>query len=252
MALKLLTNRAWADCSTFKVTNSSDVETADTLTLNMVGGARHLAFTQAGTAGLRVVYVNKNNKLTFDTFVMVNASAHVGHAFQLISVASYPGTLTTHVTSTNWAPTLVNGGRDFVQGGLSVTNAEAVGIVLDSGTGGAYTKTINKLYFSTAFALPQFGGMQMSPNWTTITVKRTRYAVDEQRTLTITGLTKAQVSTLQSLPNLLTEPCFIWDDAGQFFSENLYHALITQMSVNQQFNDLYSVTFTLYRLRRYV
>lgn len=252
MALKILVNHAWAGCADFLVTNGSDVETADTLTRNMVGGARHLTFTQAGTAGLRIVYVNKSAKLSFDTFVMVNASRHLGHAFQLVSWATYTGTLTQHVNESNWAPTLVNGGRDYVEGGFSASNVDALGIVLDSGSGGAYTKTLNQLYFSTAFTLPYFGSMSMTPTWTAVAVGRQRYHVDERRALVIPGLTKTQKETLLELPNLRTQPFFIWDDSGDYFSENLYHCVCTSLGIAQEMDELYTASFELYRLRRYV
>lgn len=47
------------------------------------------------------------------------------------------------------------------------------------------------------------------------------------------------------------EPCFLWDEEGQMFAENLYHCVVTRAAISQMANDLYSVAFEVQRLRRY-
>lgn len=250
MSFFILTNTARERAALLQATDSSDVATDATGIKNVSGGPRHLSWTQSGTGERRIAYINKTNKFTVDTFIMTRADRHVGHEFKLRSWSAYPGTSTDHVNSSNWAPTLVGvGSNDFVQTGLTITAAEAVGIVLAAGTAGAYTKTVSQLFFGTAFNLPEPRSVSVQMQWQTVTLGRKSYLLRERRSFTLENISRAEVETLQALPN--DEPLFFYDSTGIVFADKLYHCLLTDVAIQPAQNDNHNVSIEISQLRHY-
>lgn len=255
MTLRLCVNNAFNDCSALLVTDTSHAATTDADgVFSVVGSPRHLSWTQSGTGGRIVAYVNKAANLAFDTFIMTRADRHVGHEFRLRSYATYTSSSTDHISSSNWAPTLVGvRSQDFITTAYSQTGRAALGIYLSDGTGGAYSKSVAPFYFCSSFVFPsaQSVGVQMRPYFQGLTNGRNWYLFEEVLTLNIDGLTRAQVDTLQMMPRLMSEPSFLYDDSGYLLADYLWHGLVTSLTVAQAQNDFHSISLEFARLRSY-
>lgn len=251
MSFSLIANTAGRAAALVQATDSSNVATDASKIRNIVGGPRHLSWQQTGTAARRLVYVNKTNKLSADTFVMVRADRHVGHSFTLSSWSSYPSTKVDHVTSSNWAPTLVGrNSTDFIQTGLSISATEAVGVLLDSGTAGAYTKTVGQLYFGTAIALPEPLNSTIEETARSESFHRAVYTVREERSLIFRLISRATLAALEALP--VGEPVFLYDSLGKVLAANLYHCVITALNAQATGDDTFDVLMEVAQLEHYV
>lgn len=254
MTFQLLVNSINDQAAVARVTDSSDVEVAaEQPNISVItGGPRHLQLAQSGTAARRYVYINKTTAMSFDSLVMVRADRHVGHSVAFRWWSNYTSTSTDISTSSNWAPTLVGPlSQDYIVTGLSVSTAQAAGVVLDSGSGGAYTKKLAQLFFANSFSFPQPPAVRRSVVFGPIVIGRQHYLIDERITFSWPLLTRAQVNTLQQLPRLLSEPCFIYDSSGRFIPEKLLHIMITKLSVVAEYNDLHRVEMECFLLRQY-
>lgn len=254
MTFQLLVNSIWDQSAVARVTDGSDAEVAaEQPNVSVItGGPRHLTLTQSGTAARRYVYINKTTPMSFDSLVMARADRHVGHSVAFRWWSNYTSTSTDLVTSTNWAPTLVGPrAQDYILTGLSVATAQAAGVVLDSGSGGAYTKKLSQLFFCNSFSFPQAPTVRTISAFGPIVIGRQHYLVNEQLQIVWPQLTRAQVNTIQALPRVLTEPCFLYDSTGRFLIDKLLHVMITRLSVVAEFNDLHRLTMECFALRQY-
>lgn len=255
MTLRLCTNNAFEDCSNILVSDTSHSLTTDTDGIwSVASGPRHLCWTQSGTAGRILAYVNKSGNLAWDTFIMTRADRHSGHEFRLRSYATYSSSSTDHISSSNWAPTLVGArSQDFVTTAYSGSSLQALGIYLSDGTGGAYAKSVYPFYFCSSFSFPQTRDIAVTFQnlWLDGIVNRHLYRFEERVTLVVNKLTRANVQSLQALPKLLTEPCFLYDDSGYLLSDYLWHGLITRLNISQPQDDFHTVTLEFSRLRSY-
>lgn len=255
MSLSVLVNNAWQQAAQFKVTDLSDVATSDTdASDNVVRGARHLGYAQIGTGARRFAYVNKAGGMSADTMVLIDAIKHATHSINVKSWTAFPGTSSSHFSSTNWAPTLIGpNSRDVLMSIGAQSAKHGFGIELDSGTGGAYTKLVTKLFFGTLMPLnynPQ-QSFESAPFWGTVVVRRQSYLVEYAATLAFEHLTSVEFDAWQSLYKLLEEPFFLYDPDGTRLPEKLWHVVLPEFTATPLFNNLWNLQLTFYRLRTY-
>ena len=251
MALKLIVNSVWQNCPQVKVTDLSDAATADTDNpANFVGGPRHIRYAQSGTGDRRFVYVNKAGGLTCDTLVIADASSFVGHGVQVHSWATYTGATTVAFSASAFAETLYGpNGSDWVASLGTISSKQAFGVDIFAGTGGAFSKVVNKIFFGTAYTFNYNYDLQISPNWSRVLLRRQSYLTEYQATLSVEGLSKTELDSFQALYNLLEEPFFLWDSDGTRLSQRLWYVITLELRISPRFDDLYDVSFVLYRLR---
>lgn len=254
--IQLLVNSVWGDAAQLRVTDSSDVETSDGAGVqNITSGPRHLEWTQDGTAERRLVYVEKGGTLTYDTVVVTRADRYETHGVQIADYATYTGSATTRFTSTNFAETLIGeDSLDYVlEIGSTISSKQAVSLTLSSGTGGAYSKTVNKFYACSSLELNNVKSAAVRPEKraTSVIIDRRAYQVSKGVRLQFEMVTDSQLNSLDTLYRLREEPFFIYDSSGLWLQEKLLHVVLSGAPVVKSFNDLHEVELNLKTLRRY-
>lgn len=251
MALKVLVNTAWQQAAALFVTDLADAATTDSAQLsNVVGGPLHLAWTQSSNTDRRIVYVNKSGGITVDYLVMVNAAAYNGHGVDVRSWATYTGASTAISTSSNFAGTLIGEKtKDYVLSLGAQSNKQAVGVDIYAGSGGNYTKTVNKIFFASAFTLNYPVDLAQVSAWGSTVIKRQAYHYSEALTLQIEPMTKAEWQSLQGLYRIKEEPFFLYDPEATRLMDGLWYVVTQSLTAEPLYNDHYRVTWNLLRLR---
>lgn len=249
--MKLIVNSILEDTAVIKVTDGSDTnQTAETETAKLISkGPRHLYQTQTGTGARRYVYINTAGGLSCDTCVIVRADRHNGKAVKIKKWSDYTASVTDVYSSGTWAPTLLGPlSQDAILENLGISSVEAVGLEL----GSTYSKTISQVYFGTAFVFDSMTSAKISLDWDRIQLGKQSLLTDYSVAITAAMLTRAEVNTFESLFNLTTEPCFLYDSDEVWLPDKLWHVAIPSYSIQPLVNDLYDVSFTAHRLRAYL
>lgn len=129
------------------------------------------------------------------------------------------------------------------------SNKEGFGMLSGAGTLGAYEEQVPAVYFDTAFELP-------NPEWPVVerpaygVVKKERQYFKTERAaqLTIPFLTRSQVEQIKAMD--LDEPIFVYDSEGSHLHDKLWHCIATVSDI-AEFDDQYTMTLSLQRLRHY-
>ena len=246
MAIEILPNSAWGNAARVLATNTSDVALADQVGIeNVTGGPRYLSYAGAGTGNLRVVYVNKSGGIQYDRVVIAKASNHLGHFVRLRDWLTYPSTTAPAFTDDPFNEPLVGPrGEDFVYSAGLSASLQAVGLELDSGAGGSYSKVVHQVFFSTAFTLSDVRGVTRTrlPKFSRYAIKRKSYQVREEVQIVAIGLTRAQAQAFQQLYRLREEPLYIYDSQGIQIREKLLYGLVQSYQVGVPFHDLHTLT----------
>lgn len=251
MALKVLVNTAWQQAAALFITDLADAATTDSAqSANIIGGPLHLSWTQSGTTDRRLVYVNKSGGITVDHMVMVNAAGNNGHGVDVRSWATYTGASTAISTTTNFAASLIGEkSKDYVLALGTQSNKQAVGIDLYGGTGGAYAKTVNKIFFASAFTLSYPMQLATSAAWGSIVIQRQNYHYSEALSLLIEPMTKAEWQSLKGLHKITSEPFFLYDPEATRLLDGLWYCVTQQLTAEPLYDDYYRVNWTVLRLR---
>lgn len=251
MSIVLLPNNVWAASALTDVTDLSDSSiAADRANAeNLAGGPRSLPFTSSVTSGIRTVYVNKAGTLSATHAVLARADLHIGKGVDVRSWTSYPSTFIQEYSFPSFSPTLVGKrSQDFVAT-LSATGKQAFGMSFVD----TYAKTIGKVFFSNGVTLPYSQEVQTKhlgfPSRSTY--RRQTYLIDEQWQFTFLGVTRADVAAFEAIPNLLSEPMFVYDPSGAQIPYFLIHGIITTRKVASFADDLHTLTFTMDALRQW-
>lgn len=251
MALQVLVNTAWQQAAALFVTDLADVATTDSSgAVNVVGGPLHLNWTQTGTSDRRIVYVNKSGGISVNYLVMVNAAAYNGHGVDVKSWSTYTGAATTISSTANFAGTLIGEKtKDYVLSLGTQASKQAVGVDLYGGTGGNYTKTVNKIFFAQAFALTYPNEIAQSSAYGVTTIKRQAYHYSEALSIKLEPMTKAEWQSLQGLYRIKEEPFFLYDPEATRLLDGLWYVVTQSLNAEPLGNDYYRVNWTMLRLR---
>lgn len=258
MSLQILTNTVFRDCAQLKVTDTAEVATTDTTGLeNVTGGQRWQYWTSGTTADRRIAYINKNGGLACSHVVLTRADLHQNHQIQIHSWSNYTSSATTEYDSgASFAPTLIGPfAQDYVWDltAASITNKQAMTMAFVAGTGGAYTKKVHQLYFSSALTLNYPGSITIERQKfpTMYLYDRQSYLVDSEFQILAASLTEAEVNTFNNLYMLQRRPIFIYDSAGTLITFKLLHCIIKDFKVVESFHDTYDVQLDVLSLRQW-
>jgi len=250
MSLKIIPNTVWSQAVQLKVTDTSNSATTDGDKLaNVTTGGRQLSWTQSGTAGRRIVYVNKDGAIDYDTFIVTDADNHNTHKVEIVEWTTYTSTAADEFSSTNFAETLVGrNSTDWIyERSTEATNLQALGLELDDGTGGAYAKTVGKIYAGTAIEYTYGFSLERKRFYKfRINEKGNQaYAVIESVKLTFNNFSDTLFDSLDNLYRNTTDPIFVYDTTGNEITEKLLHCLIVAKPVVHDFNDIRTITLDL-------
>lgn len=251
MSIVLLPNNVWTSSAQADVTDLSDVSvSADSANAeNFAGGPRSLSFVSSGTGGIRTVYVNKSGTLAATHVVLARADLHTGMGVDVRSWSSYPSTFIQEYSFPTFGETLVGKRSQDLVKTLSVSSKQALGMSFTS----TYTKTIGKMFFSNGVTLPYSQQVQIRhlgfPS--RYTYRRQMYLVDEEWRFAFAGLSRAEVQAFEAIPNLMSEPMFVYDSTGTQIPYYLIHGIIVDRHVASFADDMHTLTFTMDALRQW-
>lgn len=253
MALKLISNTAWRDCAQLSITDTSHAETTSekARAINVTGGPRSLSWTQSGTGDRIISYINKAGTLAADTLVVTRANNFNGHEVRVRSYSTYSSTPSDILNTASFAQSLVGpDGTDWVYEFSAVASKQALSLYLGAGSGGAYTKTVGAVYFSTALSLDYPSSMTIGPldSRTVHVVHGNAYRVHRTISLQFSMLTQAQVQTIEQFYKMTREPIFIYDSTGNWIFRNLAYVAIVDVKRLQRLNDFYPISLELVEL----
>jgi hypothetical protein len=254
MPVQLLVNTAALNCMLATVTDTSDGSTGDEAGIeNIMGGTgRHLRHVSGSTGDRRYVYINKAGGLSCDYVVIVNADRHSTHGVTIRSWSSYPASSTVEFSQSNFIPIPLAGptSRDWYRA-QPISNKQALGIDLTAGALGAYTKTVNQIFFSSKFTLskPDRPQRKILATPSNVSFGTKKYEVQEQIALPVADLRLSEIQTLERFRRLREEPVFVLDESGVIFPEILLHCLVTSIQVTGVHNDICNAVFNLMVLR---
>lgn len=259
MPLQILANTVWEDAALVQVTDTIGGLTADSFGVeNVTGGQRwHQWRSIAATTDRRLVYVNKSGNLECTHVVLSRADLHSGHQLLIHSWDNYTSSSTEEYDSgSDFDPTFLGPrSQDYVWdlSDASISSKEALSMTFAAGAGGDYTKIVSKLYFSQAVTLENPGPIQIRPVPfpTPYTAERQSHLVDEQWTFTATDIPRATIAAFEALPNLKTDPLFIYDADATLIPFGLLHGIVVDYTVNAFFDDKHALTMNVFALRQW-
>lgn len=254
MSLLILPNSAWQYAAQIKPTDTSNVNTTDTVGIeNVVGGHRH-HFWQTSTADRRLVYVDLSARMNATHCIVAGATDFANHSFKVLSWSDYSATMTTEYDSgaAFAGPYVGKQSSDFIyEFAARRTAREGFGIELAAGTGGGWIKTVNKMYFADAFTI-NFGSIvRFTPSRfpERYTYRKQTYLIEERWSLVADNLTAAEKASFEGIYNLHDEPVFIYDSSGDIIPYKLLHGMISNYIVTALFNDMYRIDFEVLAIR---
>lgn len=258
MALKIITNTVWRDSAVIWEETSGTYETVDKL-INVTGGQRYLQCNNTGIATgastFDIYYVNKSGGLDADTVILTHANEHATHGVTINSYATFGGGATSILSDSNFAG--ANAGNDYILEFTEKTNQQALEVQFSSGTGGSYIPIVTGVILGSSTSLSCIEpNVEFMPEARKIKLCKSYYEVTDKITFTATNLTKAEIDELENQYNLNEEPFFIYDDEAAILDDSLWHVVMPEKIVIQEWTDRngdsgYSVQFKCYRLREY-
>lgn len=255
MSILLLANSGWRYAAQIKPTDASDVNTTDTTGIqNVVAGPRHINWVSGSTAVRRLAMVDISGRINCTHVVLADASNFNNHQISVLSYSAYPATPTTEYTSADpfVGPYIGKRSTDFVVPfAARKTALQAVVLNLLSGTGGVYTKTVNKFYVADSLTLsyPGVTGYRPLKFPSRFVYKQNAWLVEDEWSFSASGLTQDEKNTFEGIYLLKQEPVFLYDAAGTLISYKLLHGIITNHQFVQSHDNLYNLRFSISTLR---
>lgn len=263
MSIKLLANTVWRDAVNLVAATSSGgpFTTVAADSLNAIAAAeghRGLIWKSTDATTKALMYINPAGNLTADACVLVRADYALTHNIYLRYWSTLRTPWSTAATETGFSQSLMGPrAQDYVWEFTQVANQKAWGIEFEDGAGGAWTEKAGKVYFCQAFTfggLPEDGAIaQFSPAWRSMPYGKEVYLVEMAGVFRFTDLTQSDVDSFHALTGLpdLKQPVFLYDSGATIIAAKLWHCVIPNISIEQDQNDLYTITLETYRLRHY-
>lgn len=249
MPLQVVTNTAWRDSQdTIYATGATHLEGAAE---NITYGPRFLTWKwKHFGAGEHMQYQRSDNAFAFDTLVLAGARSILG---QTLEWRSYDGTDTTvHATDTPASGDMVGiNSEDYIlQLDTEVTGARRVGVTF---TALVHPVKLAAMYIGTAHELSEIADcrIERANRYSSSYLKRVPYAYCETANIVCEGVSTAEYQAFEQLYRVHTDPVFVYDPNGDYFRDQLWHCIIGPTRVVEKFNDLYTLSLSLYRLRAY-
>lgn len=231
--IHLLANTIYDQAAEVRVTNDSLVAADTDFKLNVTGGQRHLKWRQTSAAKRLINYTEPGAGLSARFVVLTNANIFEGHAIAIQSWTSLWSGNVVHFTSSGTFSETKYGPKnhDWVYDLGTLTGKAAIGIEMNDGTGGSYVRKCGKLYFSDPVS---FDGFASKPEYAnqneTLLVGEQAYQIDETMRCSFGPITRAQVESIQNLPDIGKEPFFLYDEDGHALHETLLHVIALDYS----------------------
>lgn len=256
--IHFLSNTAGRAATKILVTNNVDVEqTAEYGGIrNILGGGRHLVYTQTGTVTRRLVYLNKGGTLSFNYLFIRNSNYNSGNTINIRQWTTYSSSGSNLMTSVNLNSYRV--GRTLRDSIVPVSNSgtiEACGI--EGGNG--YQANYGQIFFSQAVSVDAIGGgfaytRQVLPERSQqIKHMHNWYHLEAIRDI-ILVLDKATIASYWKIPK--EDPLVIYDDAsnggvGALIPDKAIYGIILSEKIYPVANDLYQLSITFGELREW-
>lgn len=252
MSIRVITNTVYGQ-------TTEDIQSDVTATLegapqNLTFGPRYLGYKFSVVADDDHFYYKRgtSNQFRYDTIVMAGAHNLDGQEYLWIG---YDGTTTTtHETVVISSSNLTGiNNEDYISVLPAViTGQRLTGIRISAPLNKSRIK-LNKLYIGESFVFdyPVACSISRVNRYSSVTVKRQPFKFIEQASLTFERVPSADFHLFENLYRVHSDACFIYDENADFLRDKLWHVIIGQVKVNERFNDLYTVTLPIYRLRNY-
>ena len=255
MGFDLLTNTAFQQCSRLIITDSSNVDLEAEDALSVSGGHMHLEYTQSGTAEERIIYDEGATGLSYDTVVAARADRYNTHGVDVREYTTYPGASSDEFTTTTFAETLVGYNSDIwvYERSTQATSLDAIGLILDNGTGGAYTKTVNKVVFANKLSFPNVQSFIRTPLRRDTIIERDGqpYQCDNQLIIQFKQVSDADLESFDKLFRVKEEPFFIYDSGGDWLTDKCWPVIMNGFSATHPYPDDNILTITVSKLKEY-
>jgi hypothetical protein len=254
VSIILLPNNVWAAAAQTDITNVAGASYAsEAATFEAIaGGPRSLSYSSTDTDARKFVYINKAGTLNYTHVIWARADLHnnASRGVQINSYSTFPSAGATEFSTGAFSQTLIGkNSQDWV---FPVSGSGKQGIELSLTTFG-YTKNVVKFFVSNGITLPNSQQVVTThlPYLARYTYRRQTYLIDEEWQFTFLEVTKAEVDAFESIPNLLSEPMFVYDTLGTQIPYSLIHGIITDHKVTAVYDDNHTVTFTMDALRQW-
>lgn len=251
--IHILSNTVGLQASKVLVTDASNVEKTDEVTRlrNIVGGGRHLFYTQTGTTTRRLVYLDEGKNLEFDFLYIRHASLNTGNTINVIEWSDYPGTSNTLSSSLDLDNYLV--GRHELDAIVPIENSgaiEAVGIELGNG----YTSKVGQVFFSKAVS---FDSIQVGASYSRqVANERQAQYKHYDNFFDLLSFYEVRIEATKSQYEQLKKlrfdlPVVIYDDEQALFGESAVHCIIRSYNANPIAEDSFYISLSLGELRQW-
>ena len=239
--LNLIINDVFEDCLML----DSDTSASGTDNLfSIAQGERYMSYnvSPAGT----ISYINKEGILTADTFILTRADLLVGENIYLKSYSSYSGSSTNVYNGASFNPTLVGyEDQDFYYEFTTEANKEAFGLQVPNNSKIYQAYLGTRLEFDFVNEVVEFEKISDR-----IYLDDRYYLVDEHYFISLTAVSQVQVEALKD-KDLSNKLVFLYDESGKHIPEKLLHGIILNKPKVEVFDDLYTVSWDIYRLKGY-
>ena len=251
MAIKFLSNTAWRDADSVHYPGLTSTSGHPE---NLTYGPRYLTWKWTWNSSLESFYYktdDNTDSIQFDMLAIAGAKNLVGETFRFQSEDA--GGATNHDVFTLSSGDLVGAdGEDYVFDIGSVTSGKRkVGLQYASGSPTLTLVKLYSVYIGQSVSLEYPQGISIEPFWNSVLIGRTNYKTSEHAVMRFAGVTRAELDSIQQMYRLHTDPIFVYDSTGNWFSDKLWHCLVGPLRSEATSDDLFNVTFDLYRIRNY-
>lgn len=235
MGIEILVNHAAANGGEMWASNgSSEVYYA-------AGGPRW-QYVTVGTS-FSLEYRNVYNQMTADRCVITRADRVAGESVAVYYKYNHTESA-TNLRSGTLTPNAGELTQDYVLEFVEKENCDVFGVAFS----GIFN--LGKVYFSSALSFASIiPVVKRETMHQTILLNKTPYAVDESIAITFDDVRKSEVAALKALPNLTTQPCFLYESTGTTIREKLMHVIIPTYNIRQLADDTYTVSIVAYKLQ---
>jgi len=224
-----------------------DYETSASGTANLLSvaeGDRYMSVTV--TPADTLSYIKKTGNLSADTLVLTRADLFVGDNITFKSYSGYPATSETIYDGTSFSPTLVgHESQDFYHEFTAISGKEAMGLQVPNNS------VIHQLYYGTRIEFDFISEVvEFEKVSERIQIEDRYYFADEHYFISLTAVTQAQVNSLNE-KDVTNKLVFLYDESGKHFPNKLLHGVILNKPKVEVFDDLYTVSWDIYRVKGY-
>lgn len=237
--LNLIVNDIWDDCLIL------DYLTASSGTTNLFSVAEGDRYLNVSTDGDTVSYINKSTTMTADTLIMTRADTLVGENVLFKNFSDYPSGESTIYNGTGFDPTLVGyEDQDFYYE-FTTASGDAFGVAMPADS------YLYQVYFGTRIEFDYINDViDFEPVSERVIVENKYYTVDQHYFITLTDVDSDSIAALNS-KELNNKLVFLYDESGKHFTDKLMHCIMVNRPKVQIFDNIYSVSFDVYRLQGY-